>query len=62
MPGRQKWDPSRKAMIRCVRSTLHGTRGWRVTWLDYEKARWQQSAFFASEGEARALTTKLRRR
>jgi len=49
-------------MIRCVRSTLGGKRGWRVTWLDYEKTQWRQSAFFTSESEARAFTDKLRRR
>jgi hypothetical protein len=40
---------------------MQGTSGWRVTWLDYDKARWQQSAFFTSEAEARAFTAKLRR-
>ena len=62
MPARQKRHPSRKPMIRCVRSTMNGIRGWRVTWLDYDKSRWQQSAFFTSEEEAEAFTAKLRRR
>jgi hypothetical protein len=41
---------------------MNGTSGWRVTWLDYEKSRWQQSAFFTLKEEAQAFTTKLRRR
>jgi hypothetical protein len=40
---------------------MNGKSGWRVTWLDYEKSRWQQSAFFTLEDEAQAFMTTLRR-
>jgi hypothetical protein len=62
MPTKPRRHPSRTPMVRCVRATIQGRRGWRVTWLDYERDAWRQNAFFTSEAEARALVKKLKER
>ena len=62
MPGKQRRHPKRRPMVRCTRAMVNGVSGWRVTWLDYEKKGWQQSRFFTSEAEARALVHELRRK
>jgi len=49
-------------MVRCVRAVVGGVRGWRVTWLDYDKKGWRQNAYFTSEAEARAFAEKQRKR
>jgi len=60
MPAKQRRDAKRRPMVRCTRALVDGVSGWRVTWLDYEQKRWQQSRFFKSEEEARDLVRKLR--
>jgi len=61
MPSRQRRDAKHRPLVRCTRALVDGVRGWRVSWLDYEKERWRQTRFFTSEEEARALVRKLRR-